>query len=216
MLRFQRLLRELRKRKGQDAMSKVVSAHAVSVDGYITGRDPGRRNGLGDGGQLFDWYFSGDTPSQVFRGFKMAAESAPVFDDLAARLGAVVAGRHTYDDSNWITGGGPHPNAALVLCTHREIADLPDGQTQVTTGIADAVAAARERAGGKDVGLMGGGVLASALEAGLVDEVVLHQVPVLLGAGRPFFGALPEHVQLRLIQAVPTPGVTHLHYEVVR
>jgi hypothetical protein len=35
-------------------MSKVISAHAVSVDGYITGRDPGAGRGLGDGTVLFD------------------------------------------------------------------------------------------------------------------------------------------------------------------
>ncbi len=42
-------------------MSKVFSALAVSVDGYITGRGPGR--GLGDGATLFDWYADGDVPS---------------------------------------------------------------------------------------------------------------------------------------------------------
>ena len=63
---------------------------------------------------------------------------------------------------------------------------------------------------------MGGGVVTEALKAGLVDELVLHQIPVLLGAGRPFFQELPEHIQLRLVEAVPAPGVTHLHYEVVR
>ena len=63
---------------------------------------------------------------------------------------------------------------------------------------------------------MGGGALTSALQAGLVDEVVLHQVPILLGAGRSFFQELPGHVHLRLLEAVAAPGVTHLHYEVVR
>ena len=86
----------------------------------------------------------------------------------------------------------------------------------VTTGIEDAVAAVREAAEGKDVALMGGGVLTSALEADLVDEVILHQVPVLLGAGHSFFRELPKQVNLRLVEAVPAPGVTHLHYEVVR
>lgn len=41
-------------------------------------------------------------------------------------------------------------------------------------------------------------------------------MPVLLGAGRSFFHELPERVQLRLLEAVPAPGVTHLRYEVVR
>ena len=53
-------------------------------------------------------------------------------------------------------------------------------------------------------------------DAGLVDEVILHQVPVLLGTGRGFFQELPAHVNLRLLEAIPAPGVTHLHYEVVR
>ena len=56
--------------------------------------------------------------------------------------------------------------------------------------------------------------MTEALKAGLVDELVLHQVPVLLGAGRPYFQELPAHIRLRLIEAVPAPGVTHLHYAV--
>ena len=89
-------------------------------------------------------------------------------------------------------------------------------QTLITTGIEDAVAAAREIAGEKDVALMGGGILTEALKADLVDELILHQIPVLLGAGRPFFQELPGHIALRLVEAVPAPGVTHLHYEVQR
>ncbi|WP_062991474.1 dihydrofolate reductase family protein [Nocardia anaemiae] len=195
-------------------MGKVISAHAVSVDGYITGRNPGAGRGLGDATMLFDWYFNGDTPSQVFDGFGLSEPSARVFDTLAARSGAIVAGRNTYEDSDHFGGGSPHPKARLFVLSHRPAPQLTDRQTLVTTGIEDAIAAARAAAGGKDVGLMGGGVLTEALRAGLVDEVILHQVPILLGGGRPFFQSLPEHV--RLIEAVPAPGVTHLHYQVER
>jgi dihydrofolate reductase len=197
-------------------MSKVFSAHAVSVDGYITGRDPGAGRGLGDATMLFDWYADGDVLSRVFDGFRLSEPSARVFDALAARVGAVVAGRNTYEDSDHFGGGGPHPTARLLVLSHRPAPEMTERQTLVTTGIQDAVAAAREAAGDKDVGLMGGGVVTEALKAGLVDEVILHQVPVLLGGGRPFFQALPGHVRLRLLQAVPAPGVTHLHYEVKR
>jgi dihydrofolate reductase len=197
-------------------MSKVLSAHAVSVDGYITGRDPGAGRGLGDGTMLFDWYFDGDTPSQVFHGFRLSEPSARVFDALAGRVGAIVAGRNTYEHSNHFGGDSPHPTARLFVLSHRPAPELTERQTLVNTGIDDAVSAAREAAGDKDVGLMGGGVLTEALKAGLVDEVILHQVPVLLGGGRPFFQALPEHVRLRLVESVPAPGVTHLHYEVAR
>ncbi|MGP4101182.1 dihydrofolate reductase family protein [Nonomuraea sp. KM90] len=197
-------------------MSKVISAHAVSVDGYITGRDPGAGRGLGDGSMLFDWYFHGDTPSQVFDGFRLSEPSARVFDALAGRVGAIVAGRNTYEDSDRFGGGSPHPAARLFVLSHRAAPEMTERQTLVTTGIEDAVAAARETAGGRDVGLMGGGVATEALRAGLVDEVILHQVPILLGGGRPFFQELPGHVRLRLLEAVPAPGATHLHYQVER
>lgn len=197
-------------------MGKVLSALAVSVDGYITGREPGAGRGLGDGTTLFDWYFDGDTPSQVFDGFKLSEPSARLFDALAGRVGAIVAGRNTYEDSDHFGGGSPHPAARLFVLSHRPAPEMTERQTLVTTGVEDAIAAAREAAGHKDVGLMGGGVTTEALKAGLVDEVILHQVPVLLGGGRPFFKALPGQVRLRLVEVVPAPGVTHLHYEVQR
>jgi dihydrofolate reductase len=201
-------------------MSKVISAHAVSVDGYISGRTPygGKEfgRGLGDAPMLFDWYTDGDTPSQVFDGFKLSEPSARFFDALAARVGAMVAGRITYEHSSHFQGGSPHPTAPLVVLSHGPVSEISEKQTLVTTGIEDAIAAAREAAEGKDVGLMGGGVLTSALQADLVDEVILHQVPVLLGAGHSFFQELSKHVHLRLLEAIAAPGVTHLHYEVVR
>jgi dihydrofolate reductase len=197
-------------------MSKVFSSLAVSVDGYVTGRDPGAGRGLGDGTMLFDLYFDGDTPSQVFDGFKLSGPSARVFDSVAGRVGASLVGRNTYDDSGWATGGTPHPTAPLVVLSHRPAPRVNERQTFVSTGIEDAITAARAVAGDKDVALMGGGVVTEALKADLIDEVILHQVPVLLGGGRSFFQELPEHVQLRLLEAIPAPGVTHLHYEVVR
>ncbi len=201
-------------------MSKVFSAHAVSVDGYISGRTPdgdeefGR--GLGDAPMLFGWYTDGDTPSQVFDGFRLSEPSARFFDAIAARVGAAVAGRTTYEHSGHWGGGGPHPTARLFVLSHRPAPEISETQTLVTSGIEDAIAAARAAAGDKDVCLMGGGLVTEALKAGLVDELILHQVPVLLGAGRSFFHELPEPVHLRLLEAVPAPGVTHLHYEVVR
>jgi hypothetical protein len=67
-------------------MDKVFTSLAVSVDGFITGRDPGPGHGLGDGGILFGWYGDGDTPSQLFPGFRLFEPSRSVFDDLAGRV----------------------------------------------------------------------------------------------------------------------------------
>ena len=201
-------------------MSKVFSAHAVSVNGYISGRTPERAEefgrGLGDAPMLFDWYFEGDTASSLFDGFKLDEPSARFFDAIAARVGAVVAGRTTYEHSSHWGGSSPHPTAPLFVVSHRPAPHVSDRQTLITTGVEDAVAAAREAAGGKDVALMGGGLVTEALRTGLVDELILHQVPILLSGGRSFFQELPQHVRLRLREVIPASGVTHLHYEVVR
>jgi len=197
-------------------MSKVFSALAVSVDGFITGRDPGPGRGLGDGGVLFDWYGDGDVPSEVFAGFRLSEPSRRVFDDLAGRIGAVVAGRNTYDDSDGFGGKSPHPTAPLVVVSHRPPPPEASDEQTFVSSVEDGVEAARAVAGGGDVGVMGGGVTTAALRAGLLDEVVLHQVPVLFGDGRRFFQDLPAHVRLNVVEVVPAPGVTHLHFRIER
>ena len=105
-------------------MSKVLGAHAVSVDGYISGRAPDGEDefgrGLGDAPMLSDWYLDGDMPSQEFHGFTLSEPSARFFDALAARVGATVAGR-TYEHSSHRGGGGPHPTAPLFVLSHEVV-----------------------------------------------------------------------------------------------
>ncbi|MUN37625.1 dihydrofolate reductase family protein [Actinomadura litoris] len=197
-------------------MTKLLCDMAVSVDGFITGDGPAPGRGLGDGAVLHDWYWNGEARSRVVPEFRLSETTRDFIDPFAERVGAVVAGRNSYDDARGWGGGSPHPTAPLVVLSHRP---APAGATpaqRFATSIEDAVAAAREAAGDRDVGLMGGGVLTTALAAGLVDEIVVHQVPVLLGAGRRLFQELPGHIRLTLVQALPAPGVTHLHYRVER
>ena len=85
-----------------------------------------------------------------------------------------------------------------------------------STGIEDAIAQASRAAGDLDVALMGSGVINAALRAGLLDEVTIHQVPILLGGGTPLFGALPAAVDLDVVRVVAAPGVTHLTFAVRR
>jgi dihydrofolate reductase len=197
-------------------MTKVLSNMAVSVDGFITGRNPGPGRGLGDAGLLHDWYWNGDTPSTVVPEFRLSETTRRLIDPVAARIGAVVAGRNSYDDANGWGGGSPHPTAPLFVVSHRPAPAEATSAQSFATSIEEALAAARTAAGDLDVALMGGGVLTAALAAGLVDEFVIHQVPVLLGGGRPLFQELPAHLRLSLVEAVPAPGVTHLHYRVER
>jgi dihydrofolate reductase len=55
-----------------------------------------------------------------------------------------------------------------------------------------------------------------ALEAGVVDELQIHQVMVLFGQGLRLFDALPSRVELEIVRVIDTPEATHIRYRVRR
>ncbi len=102
--------------------------------------------------------------------------------------------------------------------THHARAPLAlDGGTTfhfVSDGLDAALERARAAAGNQDVALAGGAAVArQCLAAGLVDEMELHLVPVLLGAGERLFDGLGADLHgLRLARTVAAPDVTHLKF----
>jgi len=148
---------------------------------------------------------------------RLSQPSAEFFDELAGRCGAVITGRHTYDVVNAWNGNGPLPGAPLFVLTHTIPQDVPESHppyTFVTGGIADAVAQARTAANGKDVSIMGSAGVQQALREGLLDELIVHLVPVLLGGGVRLLDGVEG--TLRCTRVVDAPGVTHLAYDVIR
>jgi dihydrofolate reductase len=61
----------------------------------------------------------------------------------------------------------------------------------VTGGPAAALADARDAAGDRDVGVWGGAnIVTQCLQAGLLDELQLHVIPIVLGNGVRLFQGL--------------------------
>lgn len=204
-------------------MTRIIADISVSLDGFVTGPDPGPEHGLGIGGEaLHTWAFSEDPGDQR------------VLREGTGRSGAVILGRRLFDQvdgpGGWNDetgyGAGEVGKPAFVVVTSTPPASvrLTDlDWTFVTTGLSDAVAAARERAEAAsaerredlDVVLMGGGAtIGSALAARLVDTLSLHLAPVVLGAGTPLFtsGTARTLVQRSV---TPTSTATHLTYDIV-
>jgi hypothetical protein len=66
-------------------MAKVVVALSMSLDGYVAGPGDGTQLSLGEGGNaLFEWYFTGGTPSRHHERFRLSGASAKVFDEASA------------------------------------------------------------------------------------------------------------------------------------
>ncbi|HEY3775769.1 MAG TPA: dihydrofolate reductase family protein, partial [Solirubrobacteraceae bacterium] len=85
-----------------------------------------------------------------------------------------------------------------------------------TEGVQAALDQARAAAGDKDVSIAGGAkAVQQFLAAGLLDELYLHVVPIVLGAGE----RLLENVgapKLEPVKVVASPAVTHVKYRVTR
>ena len=78
------------------------------------------------------------------------------------------------------------------------------------------MARAKAAAGDRDVMVHGAYTARRALEAGVLDEMRIHQIPVLLGAGRRLFDVLPPRVELDVVRVLDSPEATHIRYRVRR
>ena len=102
-----------------------------------------------------------------------------------------------------------------MLTHHTEDGDVPPGDTTFHTDVASWAAAARESAGGRLVMVHGAAAAQALIAAGELEEMELHLVPVLAGAGRALFahGAL-HPVELKLVRRLDGHDVTHFRSRV--
>jgi dihydrofolate reductase len=194
-------------------MPSSVLYMSMSVDGYIAGPNDEPGNPGGDGGaveRLHQWGFTADGD---VRRSGPAGELAEAME----ATGAVLAGRRTVEQvDHW---KGDHHGVPIFVPSHRppgpSVANYPL-VTYVTDGIVSAMAQAKTAAGGRDVMVQGAYTAQRAIEAGVLDELQIHQIPVLLGAGRRLFEVLPSRVELEIVRVVDSPEATHIRYRVRR
>ena len=190
-------------------MSSSILYMSMSLDGFITGPADDVGNGLGNGGQrLHEWLSDGRG------GIGPSGVNGEVFAELMS-TGAVVVGRRTFEIAGeW---NGDHHGVPIFVLTRRA-GDAPRWPlVTYVDDVADAMTRAKAAAGDRDVLVHGARTAQLALRARVLDELEVHQVPVLLGDGRRLFDALgPEHVELELARVIDAPGVTHLRYRVRR
>ena len=193
-------------------VSASVLYMSMSLDGYIAGPNDEPGNPGGDGfGRLHEWY--GDSQPS---GAGPSKASAEFLDEMNA-TGAVLAGRRTVEQVDHYNGH--HHGVPIFVPSHRppgpSVADYPL-VTYVTDGIASAMAQAKAAAGDRNVMVHGAYTAQRALEAGVLDELQIHQIPVLLGQGLRMFDVLPSPVELDVVRVIDTPEATHIRYRVRR
>ena len=199
-------------------MTKVLAGITTSVDGYVAGPNDGPSKGLGEGGErLHYWVFGGpwtyDSEDDLG---EATGEDAAWLEDVVANVGAVVAGRWTYEAADhW---GGKNPwGIPVFIVTHRP-EEQPEGDAfTFVSSVEEAVERAREAAGDKHVNVMGGAdVIRQSLEAGLVDELTIIVAPVVLGGGKGLFDGFTTSIDLEHLGVRQSPFATFIDYRVKR
>jgi dihydrofolate reductase len=195
-------------------MGIVTCDLSISLDGYSAGPNQSLERPFGDRVEdpdtLHAWMFE--------HGDEHVSERAAITD-----AGAFVMGRNMFTpgrgewDLDWVGWWGPEPpyHAPVFVLTHvaRAPVEMAGGTTFhfVTGGPDEALARAREAAGGRNVSIAGGASTVNQfLAAGAIDELRLHIVPRVLDLGyvRLFDGVGPITWASSAVRW--TPEVTHL------
>jgi dihydrofolate reductase len=198
-------------------MGKISAAITTSVDGYITGPNDGPGCGLGEGGTaLHSWVFGGPWDYDEEPKGEATGEDKRFLDEAMAKVGAVIAGRSTYEAAeHW---GDKNPwGLPVFVVTHRPEEQPAGDEFRFVGSLDEAIALAREAAGDKVVNVMGGAeVIRQALAAGVVEELTIIVAPIVLGAGKRLFDGFDERVELEHIGLRQSPFATFLTYRVKR
>jgi dihydrofolate reductase len=192
-------------------VSNLIWHVTMSLDGFIAGRDDSMD------WVVAQWSNGGDSTRDI------EVQRSAVADEVLQRAGAILGGRRWYDVAvrkfegyDGIYGGqwtGP-----VFVLTHRPPdADHHPAITFLPGDLSDAVATAAAAAAGKDVIVFGANLAVQCLRAGLLDEIVIHLVPVLLGGGVRLIDT-PDFAPIALERTlVATSGpVTDLRFAVRR
>lgn len=202
--------------------ARVFADIDISLDGFIAGENVSTSQPLGKSGECLVWYGDDINDDDVDLASKYDAIDALVLEECAAREGAVIMGRNTFDVSIEAWGDDPPIHKPCFVLTHRPAPTLfkggEGGTTTFTfvTDLRDALRQALQAADGRDVGIMGGAdTIRQYLSAGLLDELHLHLVPVLLGSGiRLFDGLDPDLFRFRSRRVQDGARATHLLYQI--
>lgn len=193
-------------------MAKVIIEMSMSLDGFCAGPDDGEEfpNGRDGIKHVFGW---------LSRAKEEGGANKAEVDRMYAQSGAYIFGRRTYDITNGWGGSHPLKGVPLFILTHEPPAPetVPKGDSRitfVTDGIESAVRQAKAAAGDKDVVISGASPSQQALDAGVVDEIVVHLAPSLIGSGVRLFDNFKGPILLEKIYSTDGPMATHVRYRV--
>lgn len=160
-------------------MKKLKLYIATSIDGYIARKD----------GSL-DWLDAIPNPDQLDYGYSQFYDS----------VDTLLIGRKTYEEVLGFGVDWPYPDSKTYIISSKPVEIKTDSTYQLSESL-DQIVKDLLNEEGKDIWVVGGGVLISSLlNMGLIDEMLITITPVILGEGIPLFPYNPKETKFELIK----------------
>lgn len=169
----------------------------TSLDGYIADREGG-----------LEYLHSVPNPEKDDLGYL----------DFMARIDALLMGRGTYETVLGFGGNWPYSKPVFVLSNSlSSLPEKPEGKVELISGAVRQVVEHINERGFKRLYIDGGKLIQSFLQEDMIDEIILTQVPILLGGGVPLFGELADHLMFELVGSqVLLNAIVQSHYKRIR
>lgn len=173
-------------------MSNIVYI-ATSLDGYIADKD----GGLG-------WLHSIPNPDNLDLGWV----------DFMEKIDALIMGRNTFETVCGFNVEWPYPMPVFVLSdTMTSMPEAYSDKASIISGSLSEVVESLNQRGFTDLYVDGGKTIQSFLDADMIDELIITQLPILLGGGVPLFGTLAEPLAFEHISTqVHLDALVQTHY----
>jgi dihydrofolate reductase len=202
-------------------MSKIIFDSGISLDGFFAGDNRSPQNPMGGvSGKIHSWMFNQKAFWEYlgFEGGKEDGADGKIIRNTIARTGACIMGKRMFEE-----GAVSWPNnlykADVYVLTHEKREPwIQEGSTIfyfINDGIETALEKARQSAKGKDIRIQGGAnTIQQFLNAGLVDEFLIHIAPVFLGSGIRLFDSIDkDKYELHIEEVIPSDLTTHIRYK---
>lgn len=204
-------------------MSKVFFDVGISLEGYIAGLNGGAKNPLGDGGlNIHEWMFK-QKSFRAHLGMDGGETDNPdndIIENTFDRIGANIMGKKMFiaGETNWPEESPFHCPVFVLTHEKRQPWERRGGTTFYFTDedINTVLGKAKKAAGKKDVRISGGAkTIQQYLNAGLIEEGVIHIAPIFLSSGIRLFEHLDKSkFTFKIKDVISSPDVTHILYDI--
>jgi dihydrofolate reductase len=190
-------------------MSSVIWHITMSLDGFIAGPNDSMD------WAVREWTDDGTNTRDI------DVDRSSIADDVLRSAGAILGGRRWYDVAQRLYDGvdgiyGGEWRGPVFVLTHRPPQERPHASvTFLSESLAEAVATALTAADGKNVVIFGANLAQQCLREGLLDEIVIHLAPVLLGEGVRLYESIgTSPIVLTCTDVAVTGQLTDLRFRV--